>query len=170
MPDGKPLVIEYATQPDGFSRERIEIWKKSMDAIGIKMVFKSSKWPENLKMARADKLMMWGLAYSASAPDGDGALGLAYGPAKGQSNLSGFDLPAFNELYMKQQLLPDGPERLALMQQAVKLMVAYMPVKVVSHRTMTDMSHPWFEGYVRRSIARGFWKYVDVDVSKLPKD
>lgn len=170
LPDGKPLVIEYATQPDGFSRERIEIWKKSMDAIGIKMVFKSSKWPENLKMARADKLMMWGLAYSASAPDGDGALGLGYGPAKGQSNLSGFDLPEFNKLYMKQQLLPDGPERLALMQQAVKLMVAYMPVKVVSHRTMTDMSHPWFEGYVRRSIARGFWKYVDVDVTKLPKD
>ena len=170
LPDGKPMVIEYATQPDGFSRERIEIWKKSMDAIGIKMVFKASKWPENLKMARADKLMMWGLAYSASAPDGDGALGLGYGPAKGQTNLSGFDLPAFNELYMKQQLLPDGPERLAMMQQAVKLMVAYMPVKVVSHRTMTDMSHPWFEGYVRRSIARGFWKYVDVDLSKLPKD
>ena len=82
LPDGKPMVIEYATQPDGFSRERIEIWKKSMDAIGIKMVFKASKWPENLKMARADKLMMWGLAYSASAPDGDGALGLGYGPAK----------------------------------------------------------------------------------------
>ncbi|OYU32398.1 MAG: bicyclomycin resistance protein [Comamonadaceae bacterium PBBC2] len=170
LPDGKPLVIEYATQPDGFSRERIEIWKKCMDAIGIKMVFKSSKWPENLKMARSDKLMMWGLAYSASAPDGDGALQLGFGPAKGQSNLSGFDLPAFNKLYMQQQLLPDGPERLALMQQAVKLMVAYMPVKVVSHRTMTDMSHPWFEGYVRRSIARGFWKYVDIDTSKLPKE
>ena len=170
LPDGKPLVIEYATQPDGFSRERIEIWKKCMDAIGVKMVFKSSKWPENLKMARSDKLMMWGLAYSASAPDGDGALALGYGPAKGQTNLSGFDLPAFNKLYMQQQLLPDGPERLAMMQQAVKLMVAYMPVKVVSHRTMTDMSHPWFEGYVRRSIARGFWKYVDIDLSKLPKE
>ena len=121
-------------------------------------------------MARADKLMMWGLAYSASAPDGDGALALGYGPSKGQTNLSGFDLPAFNKLYGQQQLLPDGPERLAMMQQAVKLLVAYMPVKVVSHRTMTDMSQPWFEGYVRRSIARGFWKYVDIDTSKLPKE
>jgi ABC-type transport system substrate-binding protein len=170
LPDGKPMVIEYATQPDGFSRERVEIWKKSMDAIGIKMDFKVAKWPENLKMARADKLMMWGLAYSASAPDGDGALGLGYGPSKGQNNLSGFDLPAFNSLYLQQKLMPDSPERLAVMQQAVKLMVAYMPVKVVSHRTMTDMSHPWFEGYLRRSISRGFWKYVDIDLTKLPNE
>ena len=170
LPNGKPMVIEYATQPDGFSRERIEIWKKSMDAIGVRMEFKASKWPENLKMARTEKLMMWGLAYSASAPDGEGALQLAYGPSKGQTNLSGFDLPAFNALYNQQQLIADGPERLALMQKAVKLMVAYMPVKVVSHRTMTDMSQPWFQGYVRRSIARGFWKYVDIDLSKLPKE
>jgi ABC-type transport system substrate-binding protein len=170
LPDGKPMVIQYATQPDALSRELIEIWKKNMDAVGIKMEFKSSKWPENLKAARAGKLQMWGLGYSASEPDGDGALQLGYGPGKGQSNLSGFDLPEFNKLYVQQQLLPDGPERLAVMQKAVKLMVAYMPYKVSAHRIMTDMSHPWFSGYLRHPVSRAmFWSYIDIDTAKLPK-
>ncbi len=28
LPDGNPMVIEYATQPDGLSRELAEIWEK----------------------------------------------------------------------------------------------------------------------------------------------
>ncbi len=169
QPDGKPMVVQYATQPDNLSRELIEIWKKSMDAVGIKFEFKAAKWPENLKGARAGKLQMWGLGYSASAPDGDGALAIAYGPGKGENNLSQFELKEFDRLYMQQQLMPDGPERLAVMQKAVKLLVAYMPYKVSSHRIMTDMSHPWFSGYLRRSVSRSFWKYVDIDMDKMPK-
>ncbi|MEP7102070.1 MAG: ABC transporter substrate-binding protein, partial [Burkholderiales bacterium] len=40
QPDGSPLTIEYATQPDDLSRQLITQWKKNMDAIGIRMVFK----------------------------------------------------------------------------------------------------------------------------------
>lgn len=167
--DGSPLVLEYATQPDALSRELTEIWRKSMSAIGIRIEFKVAKWPENLKAARANKLQMWGLGYSASVPDGDGALSLAYGPAKGEGNLSRFDLPEFNKLYLQQQIMPDGPERLAVMQQASKLLVAYMPYKVSAHRIMTDMSHPWFSGYLRHPTSRAFWKYIDIDPTKLPK-
>lgn len=169
LPDGSPLVVQYATQPDALSRELTEIWRKSMDAIGIKMEFKVAKWPENLKAARANKLQMWGLGYSASVPDGDGALGIGYGPAKGEGNLSRFDLPEFNKLYLQQQVMPDGPERLAVMQKASKLLVAYMPYKVSAHRIMTDMWQPWFSGYLRHPTSRAFWKYIDIDPGKLPK-
>ena len=169
MPDGKPLVLEYATQPDAASRERSEIWKKSMNAARIKIEFKTAKWPENLKAARVGKLMMWGLGYSASTPDGAGALGLAYGPGKGEGNLARFENAEFDKLYRQQQLLPDGPERLAMMQQLVKIMVAYMPYKFATHRLRTDMMQPWLLGYRRHPIARDFWKYVDIDTRQLPR-
>ena len=169
MPDGKPLVLEYATQPDAASRERNEIWKKSMNAARIKIDFKTAKWPENLKAARVGKLMMWGLGYSASTPDGAGALGLAYGPGKGEGNLARFENAEFDKLYRQQQLLPDGPERLAMMQQLVKIMVAYMPYKFATHRLRTDMMQPWLLGYRRHPIARDFWKYVDIDISQMPR-
>jgi len=163
QPDGQPLVLEYATQPDQQSRQLTEQWKKNMDAIGLRMQFKTAKWPENLKASRVGKLMMWGVGWSAAAPDGDTFLALGYGPNKGQANHARFDLPAFNEIYQQQRVLPDGPQRAELMLQAKKLMVAYMPYKVHVHRIWTDLAHPWVLGYHRNVFVREFWKYVDID-------
>lgn len=140
-----------------------------MDAVGIKVEFKTGKWPEHLKAARAGKLMMWGLGQSADIPDGADALGFGYGPQKGEGNLARFDHAEYDRLYQQQLLMPDGPERLAVMQQAAKILVAYMPYKFSTHRILTDMMHPWLIGYRRSAFAREFWKYVDIDQSKLPK-
>ncbi len=163
QPDGQPLLLEYSTSPDQQSRQLNEQWKKNMDAINIKMEFKVAKWPENLKASRAGKLMMWGVGWSAGAPDGDTFLALGYGPNKGGANHARFNLPAFNTLYEKQRELPDGPERMALMQAAQKHMVAYMPYKVHVHRIFNDLAQPWVQGYSRNIFVRDFWKYVDVD-------
>jgi ABC-type transport system substrate-binding protein len=162
-PDGKPLLIEYATSPDQERRQLAEQWQKNMAAIGIKLDFKTAKWPENLKASHAGKLMMWGVGWSASAPDGDTFLALGYGPNKGGANHSRFNLPAFNALYEKQARLPDGPERLAVMNEAKKLMVAYMPYKLHVHRIFTDLAQPWVVGYQRNVFVRHFFKYVDID-------
>jgi ABC-type transport system substrate-binding protein len=163
QPDGQPLVLDYATSPDQQSRQLTELWKKNMDAIGVRIEFKTAKWPENLKASRAGKLMMWGVGWSANAPDGDTFLALGYGPNKGQANHARFDLPAFNEVYQRQRLLPDGPERAEAMLQAKKLMIAYMPYKVHAHRIWTDLAHPWVLGYHRNIFVREFWKYIDID-------
>lgn len=162
QPDGKPLKIEYATQPDQLSRQLIEQWKRNMDALGIKIEFKVAKWPENLKSSRAGKLMMWGVGWSAGAPDGDTFLALLYGPNKGQANHARFNLPEFNDLYEKQRVLPDGPERMELMTQASRLSVAYMPYKFHAHRIWTDLYHPRVLGYHRNVFVREFYKYVDL--------
>ncbi len=163
QPNGEALVLEYATSPDQQSRQLNELWKKNMDAIGIKMTFKTAKWPENLKASRAGKLMMWGVGWSANQPDGDTFLALGYGPNKGQANHARFNLPAFNALYEKQRQLPDGPQRQALFEEANKLLVAYMPYKVHVHRIFTDLAHPWVRGYQRNIYVREFYKYVDID-------
>jgi ABC-type transport system substrate-binding protein len=163
MPDGSPLVLEYATQPDQASRQLAELWEKNMKAVGLKIDFKVAKWPENLKASRAGKLMMWGVGWSATTPDGDTFLALAYGPNKGGANHSRFNLPAFNALYEKQKALPDGPERRQVMEEASKLMVAYVPYKLSGHRIATDLMHPWVQGFRRNPFVREFYKYVDVE-------
>ncbi len=167
MPDGQPLVIEYATSPDQQSRQLVEQWQKNMTAIGIKMEFKVAKWPEQLKASRAGRLMMWGFGWSASAPDGDAFLALGYGPNKGGANHSRFDLPAFNALYEEQGRMRDSPERQAVMDEAKKLMVAYMPYKLHVHRIFTDLTQPWVVGYQRNIFVRHFFKYVDIDTDEL---
>jgi ABC-type transport system substrate-binding protein len=168
-PDGKPLLIEYATQPDAQSRQLVEQWGRNMKTLGIKMEFKAAKWPENLKASRNGKLMMWGLGWSVGSPDGEGFLAPAYGPNKGGANHARFALPAFDKLYQQQQRMPDSPERLKVMQDAMRLLVAYMPYKIHVHRYFTDLTHAWVLGYHRNVAVRDFWKYVDIDEAELAR-
>ena len=171
LPDGKPLIIEYATTSSADSRELNEIWKKNMDAIGIRVVFKYGQWPELLKASRNGKLMMWGLGLGGGSPDGAGVLALGYSQSKGQQNHARFSLPEYDEIYQKINRMPDSPERKLLIDQAVKILVAYMPYKFITHRIGTDLTQPWLQGYVRNPIARDFWKYIDIDtdLQKSPK-
>jgi ABC-type transport system substrate-binding protein len=162
QPDGTPLTIEYATQPDDFNRQLITQWKKNMDAIGIRIVFKTAQWPENLKASRGGKLMMWGVAWSGG-PDGEQFLVLGNGPEKGQANHARFDNAEYNRLFELQRGLPDGPERMAVMTRMKEILVAYMPYKAHVHRIWTDLAHPWVIGYHRNLFLREFWRYIDID-------
>lgn len=169
QPDGKPLVLEYTSQPDQQSKQLQELWRKAMGGIGVKIEFKTAKWPENLKASRAGKLMMWGVAWGGVSPDGGYFLDLMNGAAIGQSNHSRINLPAINTLLARIQVLPDGPEREALMREVALLGVAYMPYKVNTHRIVTDLMHPQVVGYRRHPFMREFWRYVDIDTAALEK-
>lgn len=170
LPDGRALHLRYATQSDQFSRQLNERWKKHMDAIGVRMSFEVNQWPEQLKQARAGKLQIWGLGWSAGAPDGETFFELGYGPAKGGANLARFDLPRYNELFERQRALPDGPERLAIMREMKRLLVAYMPYKFHGHRFINSMAHSWVIGFRRHPYTRDFFKYLDIDVDLLARE
>ncbi len=161
---GQVLRLVMSTTPDQQSRQRDELWKKFMTALGLRIDFNVAKWPEHLKAARSGKHMMWNLGSTAGSPDADGFLALGHGPQKGEANLSFFDLPEFNTLYQAQSALGDTPERLRLMQQASELLVAYMPVKVHGHRMANDLAFPWVKGYKRHPFRRDYWRFIDIDL------
>ncbi len=163
LPDGRPLRLEYGTQSDQFSRAANEIWKKSMDAVGLRISFTVSQWPEQLKAARAGRLMVWGYGWTAGAPDSETFFGLAYGPNAGGANLARFDLPEYNRLYERQKRLGDGPERMALLREMKRLLVAYMPYRFHGHRIVNAFVHPWVIGYRRHPYARDLGKWIDID-------
>ena len=163
QPDGQPLTLVMSSLSSQRDRRASEIWKRCMDAIGLKMEFDISTWPELLKRSRAGTLMMWGYSWGATSPDGGFFLGIAYGPNASESNDPRFQLAAFDRLFERQRVLPDGPERLAVMRQAQNLMVAYMPFKVHLHNVYIDLVQPWTRGYWRHPFMRDAWRFVDVD-------
>jgi len=166
MPDGKPLVLEYASTPDALARQFDELWKKNMDAINVRLKVKTAQWPEELKQAKAGKLMIWELGYTSSSPDFQDGLLLLYGPAAGGQNLSRFEDPRFDELYRRMLGMPDGPERLALLHQADDIITAYAPQKYLVHRIVTYLIQPWLIGYRAPYYGNQFWQYVDIDNGK----
>src|SRR3989449_9080 len=167
-PDGSKLVLEMATTPDSQGKKQDELWRKHMDRVGLRMEFKKKQWPEHLRDSRAGKLMMWSLGWIAGDPDADTFYTILYGPNKGQSNQSRFDLPQWNALYEKAKVLPDSPERDRLYREMDKLFFAYAPMRPIAHRVVTGLAHPWVIGYRRNPVTREFWKYLDIDESVLP--
>ncbi len=165
QPNGEPLLLEYSAQPDQLSRIQQDLWQKAMNAINMRIEFRIAKWPEQLKQSRAGKLMIWGVAWSGANPDGQYFLDLLYGPNKGQANHARFDLPAFNALYERIAVMPDGPEREALMRDAKELAIVYMPYKVSAHRIATDLLQPQLVGYKRHPFLRDWWRYVDIEAT-----
>lgn len=165
QPDGQPLVLEMSTQPDQIYRQFDEQFQRDMQAVGLRVRFLTGQWPEQLKQARAGKLMLWMVGNTASSPDGQDVLQRLYGPMAGGQNLARFRLPAFDALYARLSALPDGPEREALFQQARLLSVAYMPYKASVHRISVDLLHPWVIGYRRPLFWNDWWHRVDLDAA-----
>ncbi len=163
QPDGQPLVLSMATGSSQLERRANELWKRSMDAVGLRIDFDISTWPELLKKSRAGTLMMWGYSWGAASPDGGFFLGIAYGPNASESNDPRFSLPAFDRLFERQRALPDGPERDALMRQAKNLLVAYMPFKVHLHNVLPVLVQPWTRGYWRHPFMRDIYRFVDTE-------
>jgi peptide/nickel transport system substrate-binding protein len=169
MPDGSPLVLQMAGQTDGRTRKINEVFKKSMDALGIRTTFTIAQWPENLKAARAGKLPMWTVGALAAGPDGVSSLARYHSRQIGGQNMARFKLPEMDVVYERLQILPDGPEREALFERAKKLAIAYMPYKVRMNRISTDMIQPWVVGYRRPVFWNEWWQYVDIDHSQGKK-
>jgi ABC-type transport system substrate-binding protein len=163
QPDGKPLVIEVATQPDQASRRLDELMRKDYAAVGVRIDFKPAKWPENLKAARAGKLMVWRVGSSAVAPDGQPALDRYASVHVGGQNLARFRNEQLDAIYNEMRRMPDGPERLALFAEAKRIAVAYAPYKSSVHRILTDLMQPWVYGYRRAPYWLHWWQYVDID-------
>jgi ABC-type transport system substrate-binding protein len=163
-PDGGPLLLKLGSPPDSESREFDELWKRSMDAAGIRIEFVKQKWPELLKMSTAGKLQMFRLARTSTLRDGGGVLEILYSGNIGAGlNDSRFALPEYDRLFEKARVLPPGPERDALYAQLGDLAAAYMPMMLGTYRYRSVLVQPWVRGLRPDFFFREPWKFVDVD-------
>ncbi|HEY9064804.1 MAG TPA: ABC transporter substrate-binding protein [Burkholderiaceae bacterium] len=163
LPDGSPLVLRMATQASYIERQFDENWQTSLAAVGIRIRFETAQWSENYKAAHAGRLQMWTLGHTATTPDALPVFEYMYGPASGSGNLARFKLPAFDELYRRMLVMPDTPERAQLFVEASKLVAAYMPYKIQTHRIYIQLSHPWIIGFRQSLFRNEIWQYIEVD-------
>ncbi len=162
LPDGKPLVIRYASSQTAIDREHNELWQQSMDAIGIRVVFDIAPFSEHIKAARACKLMMWESAWGADIPDGDNFMQLLYGPNSGQSNNGCYESKDFDAFYAKATQLPDSPERNRLFLEMSRQMEVDGAWSLHLSRERKELLRPWVRGYKRHPILAAEWAYLDV--------
>ncbi len=165
MPDGKPLVLSMGSATSGRDRERDELWKKSMAAIGIRIEFIKQKWPDLLKMGRAAKLQMWPVGWITTYGEGDAFMQLLYSKNIGQSNYSRFVNAEYDELYRQSKRIPNGPERDAIYRKMATIVAAYNPWDLGVYRYENTLVRPWVQGYKKNVYIEHPWLFLDVDVA-----
>jgi ABC-type transport system substrate-binding protein len=167
LPDGRPLVLSKGSTTDTDGRQLDEVWKRSMDAIGIRIEFVKQKWPDLLKMSQAGKLQMWQVGRIQGVRDGGTGLEiLATKNIANTMNDSRFSLPEFDKLFEQSRLLPDSPERTALYRKMSELALAYAPLVLGIYRYENLVAHPWVLGLKRHAFMQHPWKYLDIDLAR----
>ena len=161
-PDGSPLVLELASRPDQESRQYDELWRRCMEAVGLRIRFKKGRFADFVKESNAGTLQMWNLSWVAGSPDADFWMGLFYGPNSGKSNDSRMRLAAFDRLYERSRTMPDSPERTRLYQDMTKLLLVYAPWVFHVHHISTHLVHPWVKGYKKHPFRAVNWRYLDI--------
>ncbi len=162
LPDGKPLVVRQATGSSAIDREFNELWQRSMDAIGIRIVFDAGKFSDQLRAAKACQLMMWGAAWTADYPDGDNFMQLLYGPNTGQSNNGCYQSKAFDAFYEKSTTLPNSPERNFLFLEMTRQMEVDGAWSLHVSRERNELIWPWVKGYKKHPILNAEFIFMDL--------
>ncbi len=171
QPDGSPLVFKYATDPSQLSRQFTELWRKNLEAVGIRMEVDVAKWPDHRKQSKLGKLQTWHLAWNGDFPDGENFYQLLYGPNCGSSNDGCFQLAEFDKLYERAAAIPptEVAERQRIYQQMARLVAVYAPWKLNVHRKRNQFVQPWVLGWRKHQFIHDAYRYVVIDLEARAK-
>ncbi|TAG03596.1 MAG: heme-binding protein [Betaproteobacteria bacterium] len=165
-PDGKPLTFKYTSQSTALEREFDELYRKNMEAIGIRYEAEKEKFADSLKREKRCQIQTRGAAWIADYPDGDNFVQLLYSKNIGESNNGCYKSAVFDKLYEQSTLLPAGAERDKLYMEMQKQFEADTPWVMGVTRLRNQVIRPWVIGYKKHPVLLAEWMYYDVNMSK----
>ena len=153
LPDGKPLVLEMATPARPAEAQVRRAVEEEPGRGRDPDRLQTAQWPENLKAARAGKLMMWGSARrpprrTARAPSAPCR------PAVGQPEPGALQARRRSTDLRAHARMPDGPERDALFHEAKHLRSPTCPTRCIAHRSRPTWCSRWLAATAAVVLAR----------------
>ena len=161
QPDGRPLTLRIGTTPE--DRERDDLFRKNMQAIGVRVEFVNRKWADLLKMAREGQLQVWMVGNFATT--GDAMMLALYGPNAGQNNLARFRNAEFDELYRQSKRALTDDERARLYERMSRIVGMRNPWGLRIYAIRTSLARPWVHGYRRNPHFLQVWRFLDIDTA-----
>ena len=162
-PQGKPIVLVKGAVPTAAERAANELWKKNLDAIGLRTEFFIEKWPELNKRSEAGQLQIWNLAWIASFPDADNFYSPLYSRNIGLSNDARLRSPDYDRAYEAMRALPEGPERVVQYRRMNEIIAAYAPWILDTYSYQNQLVQPRVRGLKLHPFLRDRYLYYDVE-------
>lgn len=166
LPDGKPLTIRYSARAESNGQHMAEVWKKTYDAIGIRMEGDLRPFPDLLKAEKQCQLQSRTSPWIADFPDADNFMQLYYGPNTGQNNNGCAKIPEYDKLYAESQKLQDGPARDLLYHKMARVMEIYSAQRLGYARYRNMLAQPRVIGFKKHPILHCEWMYFDIEKRK----
>jgi len=164
-PDGRPIALVRGTLPESWYREADTLWKKNMDAIGLRMNVQQQSFAELLNLSKAGKLTMFNLGLRALEPSGYLVLQTLWSKSPHDTNRARFRNTEYDKAYEEFLRTPAGPQRVRLARRMAEIVQAYVPMTLHTNGIGNVLVSPWVLGYQPSQFAQS-WKYLDLDVAK----
>ncbi len=161
LPNGKALVLKINTESGSSSVMYSELWKKNLDAIGVRADFRVSNFADNLKAATQCQYMIWGGAWHADYPEGENFTQLLYGPNVGRGNQSCYSSSAYDGLY-KQAMQQPPEKRMPYYEKMSRQIEADNPLILQDTRIRNWVIQSHIQGFKAHPIMNSNWQYLDI--------
>ena len=160
------LYLDVASQAGPDDKARFAWLRKQLQKLGIQLQIRDTQYnrfQEKMSTGNA-QLFLWG--WAADYPDPENFLFLLYGPngkAKyGGENAANYENKAFDALFEKMKVLPDGQQRQAVIDHMIRLVQVDAPWVWGFHPLFFKLSHVWVDPSKPNGMARNTLKYLSV--------
>ena len=167
---GQPLTLYYEAisgLPSG--KAQLNWYRKQFEKLGIQLVIRVTDYNRFQEKIRAGTAQIFSYGWNADYPDPENFLFLLYGPngknKSGGENAANYHNEEFDRLYVRMRALPNGSERLQLIDQMVDLARRDGPWLWGFHPMAYALNHAWYGNSKPNLMARNALKYKTVDAS-----
>jgi ABC-type transport system substrate-binding protein len=163
-PEGKPLTLTLSLRSGTISREIATLWKKSLDAIGLRSDFHIVPFQDAIKALEGGEFQMFWGGYGG-VPFGYPMLLQLDARQPPAVNVSRFRSKEVERLVDAFFASPDEAGRIGAARRASEIAAAYVPTLPTIFRRENDFVQPWVKGYSPMRFT-SYWKYLDIDLAR----
>lgn len=168
---GQPLVLYFDTVVRGPDDKAEMDWmRKQFAKLDIQLVVRGTdynRFQEKIRKGNA-QIFEWG--WNADYPDPENFLFLLYGPQSralhNGENSANYSNPQFDRLFDRMKNMPNGPERQAIIDEAVRILRVDAPWIWGMHPKRYSLVHDWLQNLKPNQMARNGLKYQRLDVEQ----
>ena len=166
--NGKPLIIYFDTTASGVGgKSRIDWLTKQFQKINLQLVVRSSDFNRFQDKVRKGTAQLFFFGWNADYPDPENFLFLFHGPQsrtlKNGENAANYQNPLYDRLFERMQVMDNGPERQALIDQMVEILRHDAPWIYVFHPKDFTLAHSWVYNRKPNKMANNGLKYQRID-------
>lgn len=163
-PDGKPLTLTLSLRTGAISREIAILWKKDLDAIGLRSDFHLTPFQDVIKELEGGSFQMYYGGYGG-VPFGYPVLLQMDDRQPVTVNASRFKSAQVEKLVDAFFASGDEAGRIAAARQGSEIAATYLPLMPAIFRQQNDFAQPWVRGYSAMRYTN-YWKYLDIDLAR----